>query len=96
MSERSFKLGAASRNRSSECSASAFVVSVDPSAAGPISAMTSQGSAHGRFTRAIERRDLFQAELALLAEEEPEPFTAAAVHWHGRLELEAPTLTLTE
>ena len=27
--------------------------------------MTSQGSAHGRFTRAIERRNLFQAELAL-------------------------------
>jgi len=27
--------------------------------------MTSQGSAHGRFTRAIQRRNLFQAELAL-------------------------------
>ena len=27
--------------------------------------MTLQGSAHGRFTRAIERRNLFQAELAL-------------------------------
>ena len=27
--------------------------------------MTSQGTAHGRFTRAIERRNLFQAELAL-------------------------------
>jgi hypothetical protein len=27
--------------------------------------MTSQGSAHGRFTRAIEQRNLFQAELAL-------------------------------
>jgi hypothetical protein len=39
------------------------------------------GLGHGRFTRAIERRDLFQAELALLAEEEPEPFTAAAVRW---------------
>ena len=26
--------------------------------------MTSQGTAHGRFTRAIERRNLFQAELA--------------------------------
>jgi hypothetical protein len=27
--------------------------------------MTSQGTAHGRFTRAIARRNLFQAELAL-------------------------------
>ena len=27
--------------------------------------MTSQGSAHGRFSRAIERRNLFQVELAL-------------------------------
>jgi hypothetical protein len=27
--------------------------------------MTSQGSAHGRFTRAIKTRNLFQAELAL-------------------------------
>ena len=27
--------------------------------------MTSQGTAHGRFTRAIERGNLFQAELAL-------------------------------
>ena len=27
--------------------------------------MTSQGSAHGRFQRALERRNLFQAELAL-------------------------------
>jgi hypothetical protein len=27
--------------------------------------MTSQGTAHGRLTRAIERRNLFQAELAL-------------------------------
>ena len=27
--------------------------------------MTSQGSAHGRFTRAIQQRNLFQAELAL-------------------------------
>jgi hypothetical protein len=26
--------------------------------------MTSQGSAHGRFTRAIRQRNLFQAELA--------------------------------
>ena len=27
--------------------------------------MTSQGSAQGRFTRAIQRRNLFQAELAI-------------------------------
>ena len=33
--------------------------------AGPISAMTSQGSASGRFTRAITTRNLFAAELAL-------------------------------
>jgi len=29
--------------------------------------MTSQGSAHGRFQRAIQRRNLFQAELAIRA-----------------------------
>jgi hypothetical protein len=27
--------------------------------------MTSQGSAHGRFQRAIQRRNLFQAELSM-------------------------------
>ncbi|HEY2371977.1 MAG TPA: hypothetical protein VGH82_05470 [Gaiellaceae bacterium] len=27
--------------------------------------MTSQGSAHGRFTRAVKARNLFMAELAL-------------------------------
>ena len=75
--------------------------------------MTSQGTASGRFTRAIQRRNLFDAEialremrdpsllvaldyLALLAELKPERFPAAAVRWHGKLELEAPTLTLTE
>ena len=76
--------------------------------------MTSQGTAHGRFTRAIQQRNLFAAQialrelgnsrsllvaldyLALLAELKPERFPAAAVRWHGRLELEAPTLTLTE
>jgi len=75
--------------------------------------MTSQGSASGRFTRAIGQRNLFAAEvalreigkpslllaldyLALLAELKPERFPAAAVRWHGRLELEAPTLTLAE
>ena len=75
--------------------------------------MTSQGSASGRFTRAIQQRSLFQAELALremgtpslldaldyldlLAEVKPEKLEPAAVRWHGRLELETPTLTLTE
>jgi hypothetical protein len=75
--------------------------------------MTSQGTASGRFTRAIQRRDLFDPEialremrdpsllvaldyLALLAELKPERFPAAAVRWHGRLELEAPTLTVAE
>ena len=75
--------------------------------------MTSQGTAHGRFTRAIHQRDLFAAQIALremrdpsllaaldyialLADLKPERFPAAAVRWHGRLELEAPTLTLTE
>jgi hypothetical protein len=75
--------------------------------------MTSQGSARGRFTRAIQRRNLFQAELAmremgtpslldalayldLLAEVRPEKLEPAAVRWHGRLETEAPTLTLAE
>jgi hypothetical protein len=33
--------------------------------AGPSRRMTSQGSAHGRFTRAIASRNLFQAEAAL-------------------------------
>ena len=75
--------------------------------------MTSQGTAHGRFTRAVQQRNLFAAQialremrdpsllvaldyLALLAELKPERFPAAAVRWHGRLELEAPTLTLAE
>jgi hypothetical protein len=75
--------------------------------------MTSQGSASGRFTRAIHRRDLFQAEIAmremgdvsllltldcleLLVEQRPERAPAAAVRWHGRLELEAWVLTLAE
>jgi hypothetical protein len=34
--------------------------------------------------------------LALLAELKPERYEAAAVRWHGRLEFEAPTLTITE
>jgi hypothetical protein len=75
--------------------------------------MTSQGSAHGRFTRAIQRRNLWAAEgslrelgtvsledalgyLDLLAEQKPEKLERAAVRWHGRLETEAPILTLAE
>lgn len=66
--------------------------------------MTSQGSAHGRFTRAIKQRNLFGAAmreagtlslldaldyLDLLAEVKPAKLEAAALRWHGRLELEA-------
>ena len=75
--------------------------------------MTSQGTAHGRFTRALVSRNLFQAELALremrdpsllvlvdyvelLADVRPDKFDRAAVRWHGRLELETPTLTVAE
>ena len=75
--------------------------------------MTSQGSAYGRFTRAIRARNLFQAEVALrelkgaslldalayldlLAELRPGKLEQAALRWHGRLELEAPALTLAE
>ena len=77
------------------------------------SAMTSQGTTSGRFTRAIEQRNLFQAELGLrgmrepvllvlvdylelLADVRPDKFDRAAVRWHGRLELETPTLTVAE
>jgi hypothetical protein len=75
--------------------------------------MTSQGSASGRFTRAIQQRNLFAAEVALremgnpsllvaldyvilLAELRPDKAKVAALRWHGRLELEARTLTLAE
>src|SRR5437764_4177660 len=79
--------------------------------------MTSQGSAHGsahgRFTRAVNARNLFQAEVALrdlggvslldaldyldlLAELKPAKLEQAALRWHGRLELEAQTLSLAE
>jgi hypothetical protein len=75
--------------------------------------MTSQGSASGRFTRAIQQRNLFMAEVALremgnpslmlaldyvilLADLQPAKAKTAALRWHGRLELEAPTLTLAE
>jgi len=75
--------------------------------------MTSQGTAYGRFTRAIQTRNLWSAEislrelgtvslsdalsyLALLAEQKPEKLERAAVRWHGRLETEAPLLTIAE
>jgi hypothetical protein len=75
--------------------------------------VTSEGTAHGRFTRAVQQRNLFAAQivlcdvgtnpsllvaldyLALLVDAKPERFPAAALRWHGRLELETPTLTLT-
>jgi len=75
--------------------------------------MTSQGSAHGRFTRAIKQRNLWAAELAarelrglslqdaldlvvLIAQARPDRLEAAAIRWHGRLEIEARSLTLAE
>jgi len=75
--------------------------------------MTSQGTAHGRFQRAIKQRNLFAAELAarelrglslhdaldlvaLIAQARPDRFEPAAIRWHGRLEIEAKTLTLAE
>jgi hypothetical protein len=76
--------------------------------------MTSQGTAHGRFTKALKRRNLFAAEVAiremgglaslhdgldyldLLAEVKPQKLEAAALRWHGRLELEASLMTLAE
>lgn len=75
--------------------------------------MTSQGTAHGRFTRAIKTGNLFAAELSarelrglslhdaldlvvLIARVRPDRLERAAIRWHGRLEIEAPTLTLAE
>src|SRR5260370_201831 len=75
--------------------------------------MTSQGTAHGRFTRAIRTRNLWAAEMALrelgtislddalgyldlLAEQKPERLERAVVRWHGRLETEAPLITMAE
>jgi len=75
--------------------------------------MTAQGSAHGRFTRAIKDGNLFAAELAarelrglslpdaldlvvLIARQRPDRLERAAIRWHGRLEIEAPVLTLAE
>jgi hypothetical protein len=75
--------------------------------------VTSQGTASGRFSRAIQQRNLFAARTALremgnpsllvaldyvilLAELQPDKARIAALRWHGRLELEAPTLTMSE
>ena len=75
--------------------------------------VTAQGSARTQFMRALERRNLIGAEmalremgavsllealdyLALLAELRPDRLEAAAVRWHGRLELESSVLTLAE
>lgn len=75
--------------------------------------VTSQGTASGRFARAIQQRNLWGAEmalremgtpslavaldyLALLADVKPERVERAAVRWHGRLEVEASTMTLAE
>lgn len=83
------------------------------SAGRPPLAMTSQGSAQGRFTRAIKQGNLFAAELAarelrglnlhdaldlvaLIARTRPDRLEPAAIRWHGRLEVEAKSLTLAE
>jgi hypothetical protein len=75
--------------------------------------VTSQGSAHGRFARAIKQGNLFAAELAarelrglslhdaldlvaLIAKVRPDRLDRAAIRWHGRLEIEATSLTLAE
>jgi hypothetical protein len=75
--------------------------------------MTSQGSPHSRFARAVKTRNAFLAEIALremgnttllealdfldlLAEAKAPKLEAAAIRWHGRLELESATLSLAE
>jgi hypothetical protein len=75
--------------------------------------VTAQGSLHSQYRRAIERKNLMAAEMALremgavdllealdyvalLAELRPAKAPRAAVRWHGRLETEAPMLTLPE
>src|SRR6185503_17855986 len=37
----------------------------------PLPAMTSQGSAHGRFTRAVQQRNLWAAEMSLRELDQP-------------------------
>ena len=73
--------------------------------------MTSQGSAQGRFQRAIQRRNVFAAEMALremdyislanaltllLAEAGPQRFPRAAVRWHARFVEDAKGITLED
>jgi hypothetical protein len=75
--------------------------------------VTAQGSLQSQYRRAIERKNLMGAEMALremgaiellealdyvalLAELRPGQAPRAAVHWHGRLETEAPMLTLAD
>ena len=75
--------------------------------------MTSQGSASGRFTRAIKTKNVFAADVALremgtpsllvaldyivlLSEVKPGKAQVAALRWHGRLELEARSMSLEE
>jgi hypothetical protein len=75
--------------------------------------VTSQGSAHGRFSRAIKQRNLWTAEVAarelrglslhdaldlvaLIAQVRPDRLEPAAIRWHGRLEIEARSLSLAE
>jgi hypothetical protein len=75
--------------------------------------VTAQGHARTRFRRAIERKNLVGAEIALremgevdllealdyvalLAELRPAEAPRAAVRWHGRLETEAPFVTLSD
>jgi hypothetical protein len=55
--------------------------------------VTSQGTAHGRFARALL---VLVDYLELLADARPDKFDKAAVKWHGRLELEAAALTIAE
>jgi hypothetical protein len=57
--------------------------------------MTNQGTAHGRFQRAIQRRNLFQAELALREMRDPSLARPRRLP-RGRLELEAAVLTIAE
>ena len=63
--------------------------------------MTSQGSASGRAEVALREMGNPSLTLALdyvilLAQLQPAKAKTAALRWHGHLELEAPTLTLTE
>src|ERR1700745_2236920 len=75
--------------------------------------VTAQGHARTRYRRAIERKHLMGAEMALremgavdllealdyvalLADLRQARAPRAAVRWHGRLETEAPMLTLPE